>query len=247
VVAIPQPRPIWHAHVEGKLGIGTHERRTRTWPLRRAVVLLLALATVAVVHGVGVTERLARVPRSATASHRRRLAGYGHGDGNEASGRHGRSGIGDLWLRRGGHGRVQRTRCQYAALRGNRSRVAPRPNLFAALGSGRRGRAGGCTLVESSQEVARAEPSQEQLPSAKDVKSARGSPRGGAKAIAAAADATLQADGTLRKARIVSPIDGIVLTLSVEPGQTTQVVLAEPADAADIGRDREGMRATVTS
>ena len=85
-----------------------------------------------------------------------------------------------------------------------------------------------------------------------------------AKADVAAAEADLQLSETnLSKARIVSPIDGIVLVRNVEPGQTVATSLQAPVlfrladdlarmelqvdvDEADVGRVRVGQQATFT-
>jgi len=85
-----------------------------------------------------------------------------------------------------------------------------------------------------------------------------------AKAQVARAQATLQVEETdLAKAAIRSPINGIVLTRSVEPGQTvaaslqapvlftlaedlTQMELHVDVDEADVGQVKEGQEATFT-
>jgi HlyD family secretion protein len=85
-----------------------------------------------------------------------------------------------------------------------------------------------------------------------------------AQATATVAKATLGSQrSTLQKTRILSPIDGIVLARSVEPGQTITAGFSTPVlfkltedlrrmellvyvDEADIGRVREGMAATFT-
>ena len=85
-----------------------------------------------------------------------------------------------------------------------------------------------------------------------------------AKADVAAAEADLQLNETnLAKARILSPIDGIVLVRNVEPGQTVATSLQAPVlfrladdltrmelqvdvDEADVGRVRIGQQATFT-
>lgn len=85
-----------------------------------------------------------------------------------------------------------------------------------------------------------------------------------AKADVAAAEADLQlAETNLVKARIVSPIDGIVLVRSVEPGQTVATSLQAPVlfrladdlarmevqvdvDEADVGKVQIGQQATFT-
>lgn len=88
--------------------------------------------------------------------------------------------------------------------------------------------------------------------------------RSGAAAAVTEARATLSSDHTnLAKASIRSPIDGIVLKRSVEPGQTVaaslqvttlfaiaedlrQMELEVDVDEADVGRVREGQHATFT-
>jgi HlyD family secretion protein len=85
-----------------------------------------------------------------------------------------------------------------------------------------------------------------------------------AQATATVSKATLGSQrSTLEKTRILSPIDGIVLARSVEPGQTITAGFSTPVlfkltedlrrmellvyvDEADIGRVREGMAATFT-
>lgn len=85
-----------------------------------------------------------------------------------------------------------------------------------------------------------------------------------AKALVSQAQATLEADETdLKKASILSPINGIVLSRSVEPGQTVAASLQAPVlftlaedlarmelhvgvDEADVGRVHEGQQATFT-
>lgn len=87
---------------------------------------------------------------------------------------------------------------------------------------------------------------------------------GSARAQASLAEASLaQAQYRLDRTVIVSPIDGIVLARSIEPGQTvtagfttpilfklaenlTQMTLHVDIDEADIGRVREGLEATFT-
>ena len=87
---------------------------------------------------------------------------------------------------------------------------------------------------------------------------------GSAKADVAAAEADLQLSETnLSKARILSPIDGIVLVRNVEPGQTVATSLQAPVlfrlaedlarmelqvdvDEADVGKVRAGQMATFT-
>ncbi|HEY6878722.1 MAG TPA: efflux RND transporter periplasmic adaptor subunit [Polyangiales bacterium] len=85
-----------------------------------------------------------------------------------------------------------------------------------------------------------------------------------AEATATVAKATLGSQRSLlEKTRILSPIDGIVLARSVEPGQTITAGFSTPVlfkltedlrrmellvyiDEADVGRVREGMRASFT-
>jgi HlyD family secretion protein len=76
-------------------------------------------------------------------------------------------------------------------------------------------------------------------------------------------EAVRQAETTLERTRIVSPIDGVVLSRTVEPGQTVVAALQAPellvlaqdlkrmelrvqVDEADVGQVREGQRATFT-
>ncbi len=76
-------------------------------------------------------------------------------------------------------------------------------------------------------------------------------------------EAVRQAETTLERTRIVSPIDGVVLSRTVEPGQTVVAALQAPellvvaqdlarmelrvqVDEADVGQVRDGQRATFT-
>jgi HlyD family secretion protein len=127
------------------------------------------------------------------------------------------------------------------------------------------------TLLESRQAAARAAQQVEQgLVSQKDLEAASATLlRAQASAESAAADAqlvraTLKSQvSRLDKTRIVSPIDGIVLSRLIEPGQTVTAGFQTPVlfklaedlrrmnlfvyvDEADIGRTREGQAASFT-
>src|SRR5690606_23122090 len=77
------------------------------------------------------------------------------------------------------------------------------------------------------------------------------------------AESVRQAETTLERTHIVSPIDGVVLSRTVEPGQTVVAALQAPEllvlaqdlarmelrvkiDEADVGQVREGQAATFT-
>lgn len=124
------------------------------------------------------------------------------------------------------------------------------------------------TLIETKQARDRAETQLERgLVATKDLESARAAHAraeaslASAKANAALSAATLSsASWKLTKAKVLSPIDGIVLSRSVSPGQTvaasfqtpvlfklaadlTKLELHVQIDEADVGRVREGMTA----
>jgi HlyD family secretion protein len=124
------------------------------------------------------------------------------------------------------------------------------------------------TLLESKQALARTEAqAREALASTKDLEAARAvyaracASAESAKASAMIARATLaSARWKLGKTKIVSPIEGVVLTRAVEPGQTVQAAFTTPVlfkiasdlsrlelhvqiDEADIGRVRQGLAA----
>jgi HlyD family secretion protein len=127
------------------------------------------------------------------------------------------------------------------------------------------------TLVESTKAADRArEQAKQGLVSQKDIEAAvAAEERADAAVASAVANATLsratliQARSKLDKTKIVSPIDGIVLSRHVEPGQTvtagfttpllfrlaqdlTQMRLNVDVDEADMGRVREGQEASFT-
>jgi HlyD family secretion protein len=127
------------------------------------------------------------------------------------------------------------------------------------------------TLLESRQNADRAAQQAEQgLVSQKELEAAKAAlARAQASAESAAANAqvaraTLKSQASrLDKTRIVSPIDGIVLSRLVEPGQTVTAGFQTPVlfklaedlrrmslyvyvDEADIGRTREGQSASFT-
>jgi HlyD family secretion protein len=107
-------------------------------------------------------------------------------------------------------------------------------------------------------------PSQQDLDTEKAVLERARADEGSAKATVAQAQATLDANKSdLSKAVVHSPIDGVVLTRSVEPGQTvaaqftspvlftlaedlTKMELRVDVDEADVGKVHEGQDATFT-
>jgi HlyD family secretion protein len=124
------------------------------------------------------------------------------------------------------------------------------------------------TLLESKQSLERAGvEEQERLLSTKDLEAARAAfaraeaNLASARAAADVAEATLKsAAWKLDRTKIVSPISGIVLSRSIEPGQTVQSAFTTPVlfkiatdlarlelhvqvDEADIGRVREDLAA----
>ncbi len=124
------------------------------------------------------------------------------------------------------------------------------------------------TLVEATQALARAETQVAQgLVASKDLEAAKASHAraeaalASAKANAALAAANLSsANSRLTKTKIVSPIDGVVLSRSVAPGQTVAATFQTPVlfklatdlaalelnvqvDESDVGRVRDGMDA----
>lgn len=124
------------------------------------------------------------------------------------------------------------------------------------------------TLTETTQTLKRAEAqSAEGLVAAKDVEAARAAfaraeaSVASAKAQASLASATVSsAAWKLTKTKIVSPIDGVVLSRSIEPGQTVAATFQTPIlfklatdlsalelnvqiDESDVGRVREGLEA----
>ncbi|AKU96595.1 Macrolide-specific efflux protein MacA [Labilithrix luteola] len=124
------------------------------------------------------------------------------------------------------------------------------------------------TLTETTQSLKRAEAqATDGLVAAKDVEAARAAfsraeaSVASAKAQASLASATVSSSAwKLTKAKIVSPIDGVVLSRSVEPGQTVAATFQTPIlfklstdlgalelnvqiDESDVGRVREGLEA----
>ena len=124
------------------------------------------------------------------------------------------------------------------------------------------------TLVEATQTLARAETQVAQgLVASKDLETAKaGRARAEAALASAKANATLAAASVssatwkLTKTKIVSPIDGVVLSRSVQPGQTVAATFQTPVlfklatdlaalelnvqvDESDVGRVRDGMSA----
>ena len=107
-------------------------------------------------------------------------------------------------------------------------------------------------------------PSQSDLETAQAVLERAQADLAGAKANVSQVQATLEAKETdLAKATIRSPIKGVVLTRSAEPGQTVAASLQAPVlftlaedlsqmelhvdvDEADVGRVKEGQEATFT-
>lgn len=105
-------------------------------------------------------------------------------------------------------------------------------------------------------------PSQAELESAAAALARAEADAAAARAVVSEAEAALSSDRTnLEKASIRSPIDGIVLARSVEPGQTVAASFATPVlftiahdlarmelqvavDEADVGQVREGQEAT---
>jgi HlyD family secretion protein len=127
------------------------------------------------------------------------------------------------------------------------------------------------TLVESEQSAARAEQqskqglvSQRELESAVAARERARAQLASSTASATVANATLKSSKSrLEKTQILSPIDGIVLSRLVESGQTVTAGFTTPVlfklaedlkqmslyvyiDEADIGRAREGQRASFT-
>lgn len=107
-------------------------------------------------------------------------------------------------------------------------------------------------------------PSQSEMESARAALARARADEASARAVVAQTRATLDANRTdLKKAVIRSPINGVVLTRSVEPGQTvaatfqapvlfvlaedlTQMELHVDVDEADVGRVKDGQEATFT-
>lgn len=107
-------------------------------------------------------------------------------------------------------------------------------------------------------------PTQSELDSAQGVLARAKAEKASAKAAVAQAQATLKVNHTdLAKAVICSPINGVVLSRAVEPGQTvasafqspvlftlaedlSQLQLLVNVDEADVGRVRQGQEATFT-
>jgi len=130
------------------------------------------------------------------------------------------------------------------------------------------------TVKETRNELARLKqvwelsngkvPSQHDMDAAEAALQRAQADEAGAKAQVSEAQAILEAnESDLAKAVICSPIDGIVLTRSVEPGQTvaasfqtpvlftlaedlTQMELHVDVDEADVGQVKEGQEATFT-
>ncbi|MFM2419544.1 MAG: hypothetical protein RL385_4267 [Pseudomonadota bacterium] len=150
----------------------------------------------------------------------------------------------------------------------NAATLQARAQVAAAEASVQQARA---TLLESDRNLKRAkEQRKDGLVAEKDLESAEANALR-AKASVASADASLQVSrATLRsqttrlgKTRILSPIDGIVLSRSVDPGQTVTAGFQTPVlfkladdlsrlelhvyvDEADVGRTREGQLASFT-
>ena len=107
-------------------------------------------------------------------------------------------------------------------------------------------------------------PSQAELSTAEAALARANADEGSGRATVAEATAALRSDETnLRKAAIRSPIDGVVLTRKVEPGQTVAATFQAPVlftlaedlkqmelqvdvDEADVGQVRDGQKATFT-
>jgi HlyD family secretion protein len=107
-------------------------------------------------------------------------------------------------------------------------------------------------------------PSQSEMSAAQAALARAGADEASAKAAVAEAQATLSsAETNLRKASIRSPIDGVVLARSVDPGNAvaaslqavtlftlaedlTQMKLEVNVDEADVGQVRDGQKATFT-
>lgn len=107
-------------------------------------------------------------------------------------------------------------------------------------------------------------PSKSDLTSAEAALKRAMAEKASAEAAVKQAEATLRADKTnLTKARIISPIDGVVLLRKIEPGQTVAASLQAPVlfvlaqnlsqmqlqvniDEADVGQVKEGQSATFT-
>jgi HlyD family secretion protein len=107
-------------------------------------------------------------------------------------------------------------------------------------------------------------PAQSDLDTAKATLARAQADEASAKALVAQAEATLNVNRTdLSKAVIHSPIDGVVLTRAVEPGQTVAASFASPVlftlaedlkkmellvdvDEADVGQVQKGQEATFT-
>jgi len=105
-------------------------------------------------------------------------------------------------------------------------------------------------------------PSQAELSTAEAAVARANADEGSGRATVAEAIAALRSDETnLRKAAIRSPIDGVVLTRKVEPGQTVAATFQAPVlftlaedlkqmelqvdvDEADVGQVRDGQKAT---
>jgi HlyD family secretion protein len=255
--------------VERTLGVGSHSRARRRLAFR-VTLLLLAAAVVVVGAREWMSRRVAAVgPRFETAmASRGDLRATVTATGSLEA-------LGSVDVGCEVSGRVQHVLVDYNAtvtkgqLLADLDPVQLRAEANQALSQVAAGAAGidqaNATKVEARQALDRAEAqSQMGLVATKDLESARATYARAlatvesAKATAAVADATLKsARWKLGKTKIVSPIDGMVLSRSVEPGQTLQAAFTTPVlfriasdlahlelevqvDEADIGRVREG-------
>jgi HlyD family secretion protein len=258
--------------VERTLGVGAHSRKWRKRLVRFLIMLLLAAVGAVAVRGLLRVRRPIAGPRFETSTVTRAdLRATVTATGTLQA-------VGTVEVGSEVSGRIQRVLVTYNApvrkgdLLAEIDPVQLRAEVNQAESQVEAAVAGiaqaDATLLESKQSLDRTEAqAREALASTKDLEGARATYAraqanvASAKASAAIAGATRKsAQWKLAKTRIVSPIDGIVLTRSIEPGQTVQAAFTTPVlfkiagdlsrlelhvqvDEADIGRVHEGLAA----
>ncbi len=269
---IPEATQAERDDIERTLGLGTHSRRwTRRVVRSLWVVLLGALA--------GVAARSWLNARSPTLAPLFETATVTRGDLRATVTATGSlQAMGTVEVGSEVSGRIQRvlvaynTRVRKGELLAELDPVQLRAEAHQAASQVKAAAAGvaqaNATLLASQQALDRANSeAKEFLLSTQDLEAARAAYARAQATVASAeaagdvAEATLKsATWKLDKTKIVSPIDGIVLTRSIEPGQTVQAAFTTPiffkiasdlsrlelhvqVDEADIGRVRDGLAA----
>ncbi len=160
--------------------------------------------------------------------------------------------------------RLDTSRLQAQMLQSEAALESARARLAQAQASGVEAESNVARLVHLRELSGGKMPSQSELDSAQATLARARADEASAKASIAQAQATLDVNRTdLSKAVICSPINGVVLSRAVEPGQTvassfqapvlftlaedlSQLELQVDVDEADVGRVRQGQEATFT-